>query len=747
MENGAPPAPERSAFSLLHPAIQRELYRMGWKSLREIQTQAIRGLLQGSGHLIVTASTAGGKTEAAFLPILSSIVDAPAGGVRALYIGPLKALINDQFRRLEELCERAEIPVHRWHGDVGQAARKAFLAAPAGVLLITPESLEAMFVNRPAELSQLFGRLSYVVIDELHAFIGTERGVHLRSLLSRLSQKCAAPYRLVGLSATLGDVSMACRWMAPDDTDSVTVVDDGQANKTIRLVVKGYLRTETGDSASPDGHGQEDQPTAADEMLVDDLVKAHYGDTALIFANSRARLEFYADLAGRKLERQKLPNLFKVHHGSLSKAEREDTEAALRSDRPTATFCSSTLELGIDVGNVKAVGQIGAPWSVSSLAQRLGRSGRRDGEASVLRMYVEANEPGPNTPLVDRLFPDLLQGIAMTQLALERWAEPPAVDRLHASTLIHQMMSVIAERGGASARILHADLVTNGAFRNVDPQMFAKILRGLGAEDIIEQTPEGDLILGLKGERIVRNHHFYAAFATADEMAVVHHGRTIGTIELFPGMGADGFLILAGRRWKILEVDEERKTILVEPSRGGRLPKFAGAGGADIHTRVREQMRQVLLGMDVPIFLDAVAGEMLLRARATAIEVGIDRLAWIADGTTLWWFTWAGSRVNRTLQLCGSVYGGLPVQDEGVALKFENVSLDAILAAYSAIIAKPPDLIALAAKVPVKANEKYDVFLPDDVLNAVFAANYFDMPGALAKTREVTGSMAEISGH
>jgi ATP-dependent Lhr-like helicase len=729
MENAQPTTSDRSAFSLLHPSIQRELYRMGWTSLRAIQADAIRVILEGSKHLIVSAQTAGGKTEAAFLPILSSIVDEPAGGVRALYIGPLKALINDQFRRLEELCERAEIPVHRWHGDVGQSARKAFLAAPAGVLLITPESLEAMFINRPSELATLFGRLSYVVIDELHAFIGTERGVHLKSLLCRLAAKSTAPFRFVGLSATLGDTSMARQWLVPDAPDSVEVVVDGHKGKTIRLVVKGYLRTEDGDATSEDD--QEGEPSAADEKLVEDLIAAHYGDTALIFANSRARLEFYADLARRKLESQKLPNRFRVHHGSLSKAEREDTEAALRSDTPTATFCSSTLEMGIDVGNVKAVGQIGAPWSVSSLAQRLGRSGRRDGEASVLRMYIEANEPGPNTPLVDRLFPQLLQAIAMTQLALEGWAEPPDVGRVHASTLVHQIMSVIAERGGAPAMNLFSELVAKGAFRNIDTQTFAKVLRGLGAEDIVEQTPEGDLILGLKGERIVRSHHFYAAFATPEELAVVHNGRTIGTVESFPGMGADGFLILAGRRWKIIEVDEDRKTILVQPSRGGRLPKFAGAGGADIHFRVRQKMREVLLEDDFPPFLDATAREMLSRARRAAIETEVDQSSWVVDGTAVWLFTWASTRVNRTLQLIGNCIGGSIVQDEGIALKFENASKESIVKIYKSIREAPPEPNWLAGRVALKTIEKYDAFLPEDVLNAVFASNALDLSGAL----------------
>jgi ATP-dependent helicase Lhr and Lhr-like helicase len=731
----------KSAFAQLHPRMQEELYRMGWTQLRPIQVLAINAVLGDDCHILLAAQTAGGKTEAAFLPILSGIVDDHDGGVRALYVGPLKALINDQFRRLEMLCERSEIPVHKWHGDVGQGPKRALIRHPSGVLLITPESIESLLINHPAALTGIFTRLSFIVIDELHAFIGSERGAHLRSLLTRLVSKSQEPVRMIALSATLGDQQAAADWLCPRGERAVRLIN-GDETKAVRYIIRGYLRGTTAaadrsDDRGPDAASAEDDAeTAKDDLrLAGDVFRAFRGTTSLIFANSRARLEFYADLVRREAERERLP-LFRIHHGSLSKAEREDTEEALRSSTPTATFCSSTLELGIDVGNITAVGQIGPPWSVSSLAQRLGRSGRREDEPSVMRVFIEDDAPNERSRLIDRLFPGLLQTVAMTELLLERWCEPPESDRLHASTLIQQILSVIAEFGGAHADRLFDILVTRGGFVNVVPGFFADVLRGIAAVDLIEQTTEGDLILGLRGEQIVRNFDFYSAFLSADEFRVVCRGRTIGTVSVAPALGADGFLILAGRRWHVIEVNVDRKEILVEPSRGGRLPQFSGADGADIHHAVRRRMHSVLIGKEIPSYLDATAREMLGDARALANQLGIAHQHFFAEGPALTWFTWTGSRVNRTLMALGRYVGGLAVSDDGIALTFEKLTETGVRDAYRQLIAHPPSGEELAARFPVRAHEKYEWALSEELQAKVCAHNSLDLPGAIQLIQE-----------
>ena len=207
---------DTQAFELLHPGVQRKLWDLQWPALRPLQRDAVRYVLGKPGHVVLSAATAAGKTEAAFLPVLSAIADEPEGAVRAIYVGPLKALINDQFRRVEDLCRHLDVPVHRWHGDVDAGAKKKLVDSPGGVLLITPESLESLFVNRSRFLAKMFAGLRFVVIDELHSFLGNERGLHLRSLLYRLAALTETPLRIIGLSATLGDSNVAKRYIDID---------------------------------------------------------------------------------------------------------------------------------------------------------------------------------------------------------------------------------------------------------------------------------------------------------------------------------------------------------------------------------------------------------------------------------------------------------------------------------------------------------------------------------------------------
>jgi ATP-dependent Lhr-like helicase len=730
MSNQDVPSGKPAAFSRLHPKVQESLYRMRWTELRQIQVGAIHEILDGTGDLVISASTAAGKTEAAFLPILSRIVDDPSGGVRAVYAGPLKALINDQFLRLERLCELAEVPVHKWHGDVGKAARKKLLERPSGILLITPESIESLFINHPHRLATLFPKLEFFVIDEAHSFLGNERGAHLRSLMTRLGEKSREPVRRVGLSATLGDTAAAMRWLRPNDPGRVQLLVD-KVGKAVRLRLSGYLRPlKEAAGLAPDD--PEDESPPVDDPLLADVFEAFHGKSALIFANRKDRIEYYADLAGRTAERKGLPNLFRVHHGSLSRGEREETEDALRAGTSVATFCSSTLEMGIDVGSVKSVGQIGPPWSVSSLSQRLGRSGRGDGESSEIRIYVEDDFPGPDASILDRLFPDLLQSIAMTELMLARWCEPPEVDRLHLSTLVQQIMSTIAEAGGGRADGLFASLIASGAFPAVDRPTFVQVLRSMGKADLVEQTPEGLFILGIAGERIVRGRDFYMAFTVAEDYRVLDRGRHVGNISPIMDPRIDGYIILAGRRWIVLQVDRDRKEILVERSPGGRAPSFSGGGGHDIHPRVREEMRSLLFRDDVPSYLDPSAREMLARARAAAREAGLEHRAFIEDGPDIVWFTWTGSRIHRTLIGLGCHVLGFKIrEDNDVAMTLTKSTEHEIRAAYSRLMQERPDVVQLASKYPGRAIEKYEPFLSEDLQSLVFASHCLDMEGAV----------------
>ncbi|WP_321505944.1 DEAD/DEAH box helicase [uncultured Methanoregula sp.] len=688
---------------------------MRWEELRPIQVDAIHAIFETNQNLIISAKTASGKTEAAFLPILSRIVDRKGPGISAIYVGPLKALINDQFQRLEKLCELAEIPVFKWHGDVGSSGKIKFLKNPLGVLLITPESIESLFINHPNELKRLFGSLSFIVIDEMHSFIGNERGAHLKSLLSRVKHKSPPGVRLIGLSATFGDNELAKKWLIPRKSESVTVITDPGEQKEIKYLVRGYV---------PKKFPNENEPEDEDPVVLD-VVNYFYGKTALIFVNSRERLELYTDKTRGYLERNGMPDMFRIHHGSLSKSEREETEDALKSNRPTATFCSSTLEMGIDVGNVSRIGQIGAPWSVNSLNQRLGRSGRKDSEASELIMFIPEGLPKDES-IIDRLHPELLRAVAMSELMIEKWNEPPQIDFFHYSTLIQQILSVIKEHGGVTAKDLFDTLISNGAFTNVRQSEFLQILRSMGAADLIDQDDRDVLILGLVGESIVSNFEFYSAFTTPREFSVIHKGRKIGSIQSTPDLETREFLILAGRRWEILNVDFEKEVILVEPSKGGKVPKYFGGGGADIHRRIREKMHEVVLSDIIPTYLDKKAQMMLKKAQHAARSAGLATNPFVVDGAFTYWFTWTGSAKHRTLFTLGREFGGMKVEDEEIALKFKGVSPAQILEKYRALVENCPSPEEIAEKFQGRTSEKYDQYVPESLQIAAYAKRYID---------------------
>ena len=276
-----------AAFAKLHPKIQEAVWNQHWDELRPLQVDAIEALLDTTDHLIVAAATASGKTEAVFLPVLSQIAAEPAESVQALYISPLKALINDQFRRLEDLCAHAEIPVHRWHGDVGATDKQRLRQSPGGVLLITPESLESQFINLDRHLRRIYAHLRFVVIDELHAFLDNVRGIHLRSLLARLGATVGVTPRRFGLSATIGDFAPARAFLCPEAPDTVRVLEDDTQRKELRVGLKAYL-----DAPEPTegAEGETADPVAATGGLAavaEDIAQRFRGYSNLIFCNSR----------------------------------------------------------------------------------------------------------------------------------------------------------------------------------------------------------------------------------------------------------------------------------------------------------------------------------------------------------------------------------------------------------------------------------------------------------------------------
>lgn len=721
------------AFSLLHPDVQRWVYERGWNELHEIQEQAIEPILAGRSDIILAAPTAGGKTEAAFLPICSRLIQEPPGrSIAVLAVSPLKALINDQYERLEELCERVKLTVNRWHGDVAQGSKQRLLKNPQGILLITPESLEALFVLRGPALATLLGKLVYVVVDELHAFIGSERGRQVQSLLHRVELTVRRRIPRIALSATLGDMQLAADFLRPRSGQEVLVLVSREGSQELKMQVRGYI---TSTVKPKDLAKAQDETISTDRHIAQHLLSVLRGSNNLIFCNRRQAVEVYADLLRELCQDINVPNEFLPHHGNLSKELREETEHRLKkASLPVNAVCTTTLELGIDIGSVRSIAQIGPPHSVASLRQRLGRSGRT-GEAAILRIYIQEPVITPQTPPQDALRLRLVQAIAMIQLLLEKWYEPPADEALHLSTLIQQVMSVLTQIGGAKAQDLYIALCDSGPFRSVTQELFVALLRAMGQHELVQQCRDGTLIVGKQGEALVSHYDFYTAFKTPEEYQLATAERTLGTLPiespLLPGM----YIIFAGRRWEVVSVETHRRLILVKAAPGGRPPIFGGTTGF-IHHRVRQVMRQVYLATDVPPYLDTPARDLLGEGREYFHRYGLAEQSILSYGSDTILFTWAGDRITSTLAVQLSTRGlHVEVAHGSITVRAPKDKLATHL--QELVAAGPADPLDLAKKVSAKAMEKYDDLLSEELLCAEYAARALDVQGSWEALQEL----------
>lgn len=730
---------DSQAFQLLDERIQRWIWSEGWTALRDAQEKAIPALIDADRDVIVAAATAAGKTEAAFFPILTHMLRHEPDIGSVLYIGPLKALINDQWSRLSELCELLDIPVVAWHGDIAASRKHRFVKDSRGVLLITPESLEALFVRRGTAMPALMSHLRYVVIDELHAFIGSERGKQLQSLLYRLERTVGRRLPLVGLSATLGDMGLAASFLRPDGAGSVELIVAKSGGQELKVLIKGYVEKPPRVEEAPDIEDPEMEDLVKESTLevAEQLYKALRGSNNLVFPNSRRQVEIYADLLRRACERNNVPNEFWPHHGSLSKEFREEAERALKDGtKPATAICTTTLELGIDIGSVKSVCQIGPPPSVASLRQRLGRSGRRKGEPTILRGYCIEPELSPKSGLSDCLREGLVQSIAMVRLLIRGWFEPPRVDGLHVSTLVQQLLSVIAERGGATAAELWASLVKDGAFSNITRDDFVLLLRHLGDKQLLIQDSSGLLLHGELGEKLVNHYEFYAAFASDEEFRIVCDGRLLGSLPVSHPLVPSQRIIFGGKRWRVIDVDSEKKIIVVAPDKGGAPPAFDGGAGM-VHDVVRQEMRQVLMEANPVPFLDAGAAALLNEAREFYQLADLSNNWLFTKGNDAVLLTWRGDWVNDGLaMLLANV--GLSATNEGVALTVSGISPDRLSDALADIAELPaPDPIQALAEAKNLLREKWDWALPEPLVRRSFASLHLDLVGAQALAEDL----------
>lgn len=696
-----------SSYELLHNSVQKWIWNQGWTSLREIQENSIPVVLRRDCDVIISASTAGGKTEAAFLPILSYLLSTESHGYDVLYVSPLKALINDQYRRLLDMTAGTSMQVTPWHGDIDASRKAKSLKNPSGILIITPESLESFFVNKSASVMMAFGNLKYVVIDELHAFIGNERGKQLQSLLSRIEMITGNKPPRIAMSATFSNYDKVRTFLRHDSSMPCVIPNQGDNSHETKILVKEYIQNEE---------------NYVPEEIANEIFAKLRGSNNLAFTNSRVVAENYAVMLGDMCEAANVPNEFRVHHGSLSKVERESVEHELQKGQtPITALCTSTLELGVDIGKVKSIAQIGVANSVSGLRQRLGRSGRRN-EPSVLRVFSIENET--DSGYLYYLRTNLVQNLAVIELLREKEYEQPIIDKPHMSTLIQQILSLIASFSGFYPREGWELLCKHGAFKSITPEIFLDLLRCLGQQGIVSQLNTGQIIIGKEGERLLRKLDFYTSFVAPVDYDVINSedSKSIGMIQSLPQVKQ--LLILAGKRWKVERVDDKTKKIYVTRVAEGGSVSFA-SDVPEVDEIITKKMRDIYMSNEVyPYLASGENGEADLRAaREFFAENKLGKQSVIYNT----WFTWAGAKVNRTIALMCKLYlSTCPVYNHLMVYDISREQIKTILAHPKP---KPEQLAALLPRGE-KLKQKYDGYLSDALLDFEYAHTYLDVERA-----------------
>ncbi len=721
-------------FDRYAPFVQDFIYRSNWESLRAIQAAAGDAIFNTDENVLLSASTASGKTEAAFFPILTLFSEDMPRSVGAIYIGPLKALINDQFMRLNDLCEEADIPVWHWHGDVAQSHKNKLMKNPSGILQITPESLEAMLIRKHSAITKLFGDLRFIVIDEVHSLMRGDRGGQTLCLIERLSKMAGVNPRRIGLSATIGDLEATGAFLSAG-TGRSTVIPriESKGNKWRLSMEHFYVSQQEQQEKSSDVEALPvlDQKTDTAPEHADAgigyIFEHTRGKKCLVFVNSREECEAVTTTLRSYCEANHEPDRFLIHHGNLSAAYRETAEAAMKDEDVFMTTCTTaTLELGIDIGRLERAFQIDAPFTVSSFLQRMGRTGRRDLPPEMW-FVIREDMPEPRSMLPETVPWKLIQGIALIQVYLEeRWVEPPKLDRLPFSLLYHQTMSTLASCGELTPPELASKVLTLKYFHRISQDDYRVLLRHLIETEHIQRTEEGGLIVGLAGERIVNSFRFYAVFQENEEYTVRWDSQELGTIVMPPPVGEK--IAIAGHVWIVEEVDHKRRLVYCSQIKG-KVPAYFGDCPGDINTKILLRMKQVLSEDKIYPYLMKNAVVRLDQARSSARNSGITSQPLICLGGNMWClFPWLGTyaffAMERFLKLrCGDRLG-LRGMDSSrpyyiqFTMKVSPEEFFAILAEEAEVPFDPLELV-YPGEVPVF--EKYDEYLPEELVKKGFA--------------------------
>ncbi|MFE0175480.1 DEAD/DEAH box helicase [Streptomyces sp. NPDC059002] len=691
----------------LHPGLVHHIVNtLGWPGLRPLQEEAIEPLLDGSDAVLL-APTAGGKTEAASFPLLSKMAQESWTGTSVLYVCPLKALLNNLLPRLEMYTSWLGRTAALWHGDVSQPRRKKILRDRPDLLLTTPESLEAMLVSTNVDHRAFFSGLQTIVVDEVHAFAGDDRGWHLLAVLERLQHMVGQPVQRIGLSATVGNPDQLLAWL-----------QGSRSGRRSAQVVAPHLREES-PALPPPGDIQVDYVGSLENAAT--VISAlHRGEKRLVFCESRRQVE----KLGESLRAKGVTTF--LSHASLSVDERRRAEEAFAEARDCVIVSTSTLELGIDVGDLDRVIQIDAPATVASFLQRLGRTGRRPGSTRNC-LFLTIDEDG------------LIGAAALLLLWSRGWVEPVLAPPDPRHIVAQQVLALCLQEHRVGDRLWQEWW---GGLAPFGPSA-EPIVRHLIEEGFLDRDG-GMLFIGPEAERRFGYRHFMdltAVFTAAPEFTVLAGRTEIGTTNpalLTEEVAGPRRLLLAGQSWQVTYIDWSRRRCFVEPVDGGGKARWVGAGsGRTSSYELTRAAREVLLGADPPVTFTMRAKTALAQARESSSElVHPDGTVIVRGGrdTNVRWWTWAGYRANATLAATLTSVAD-PLQrptDTSIRLR-EDVAPPE----WRKALSEAADQLCLPAVDARALNGlKFSAALPTRLAEATLAARLADLDGAAAALRE-----------
>jgi ATP-dependent Lhr-like helicase len=691
-----------AAFDRLHPRLRHAIvHDVGWRALRPVQELATEAILDGH-NAVVLAPTAGGKTEASVFPVLSQILTSDRPPVAALYVCPIRALLNNQELRLRQYTRMVGLEVFKWHGDVSASKKRSFVAAPCHLLMTTPESLEVMLMSAWVDAARLFAGLEAVIIDEVHAFAADDRGAHLVALLERLSAFCGRDIQRIGLSATVGNPQEIGRWLQGSSSRPSVLVDPPRPPARRALTVD--FCPEPGELAAR-------------------VAAAARGCKSLVFVESRRKAERTAGslAAGGGLD-------VYVHHSAVARADRERAEAMFQEGGAAAIVCTSTMELGIDVGDLDRVLQVDAPARVASYLQRLGRTGRRAGTVANCAFFCEQGV-------------DLLRALALLRLGHRGCVEDVEPPRRALHVLAHQILALVLQEGGLSRHRVMGWVARAAPFAGLQPDEVQELVDTMVERDILHEA-DGRLLLGHRGEALYGARNFfelYAVFSSPPLVAVLWGRQDVGTVDASFVRGhdpADGPLRfrLAGRSWEVQRYDERRGQLFVEPAPVGAPPSWMGAPGslslllcqemkAALHTPTPEEADWLTPEAAAELAALREEYEGLVEPEVTALEDAADAVIW---------HTFAGARINRLLAAALTAADGQRWRVGNLGLSAKGAARADVSRVITALRGAPLAPLALEVADSFVRGElsKFQPCLPERAERRLLAERLLDVAGA-----------------